>query len=778
MREPNCADCPFGDEPAVPGLGTHTEGTKLLAIRDDRPFDLVCVAMAPAEEELRMKMPMVGPSGLFGRKIFSQLGIVDYWLTNCLLCPIPRKQADDYATIQRAVECCRPRLEDEIMERHPKLILAMGDLPLQELCGKDYAVKESEGRLLMSRLGVPLVPVAHPAFYLRRPDDAFDFIECTRAGVRYLQNNYHQAKEVSYVNVAEDNIDFVLEELNKHEFLSLDLETTGLNALGLTPDTILELGLSWNDELAYIIPLNLIPRFKEVIETKKIVGWNIFFDARFLMVLGIIPNIHFDGMLAHYCLDERQSSHGLKKVARVYLGATDWESNIKEFLPNKDDSYALIPEAIRNKYQAHDVCHTFQLFTLLEQEVRDNWAFWNILMPAIRVFTETLFHGILIDPQKMVDMYKLLWEDIGTSEQELWVMAGHEFNPASPKEVSAILYDELKVPMDPRSGRSTNKKILEKFQDDYEFIEKLVLHREMLHDVKAYVTGFAKRIDHDFRVHPSIKLHGSVTGRISSENPSVMNIKRDGRIKELFRAGEGKYLAEFDLKGAELRWYVIYSDDDVLRDILVNGYKGDLGFELSDEDRRDPHFMIGAIAYGPERARELRVAAKMTVFGRLYLRGLASIERQYGTEIARKLVSTMDEIIPKHSFYTKMIRNQIKSQGYVESYFKRQRRFPLITQENRGEIERQAVNMPIQSASSDLNILNLIFLWKNRHKWNVFPLFTVHDSILIEFEDPAILPVVKKAMEQNAFEIVKGKIPFIYDAKWGPNWGTAKKLKE
>ncbi|KKM22080.1 hypothetical protein LCGC14_1628950 [marine sediment metagenome] len=790
MRKPNCKECPIGKEPLVPGLGTYTEGTKLFAARDGRPFDLVITAMAPAEEEIRQKRPMVGPSGLFLRKTLNQLGISEYHITNCLLCPIPNWA--EKADINKAVECCRPRHEDEILEKKPKLILALGDMPLVELCGNDYGITESEGRLLMSRLNIPLVPVRHPAYFLRRPDDAFDFLECTRAGIRYLNNNYHQVGEVTRETVTEETVDAVLEELWKHDILTVDAETSGFYALGLTPDLILEIGISYDNKHCYIVPItdttdytrdtktlrpypNIISKFKELLETKRIRTWNGFFDDRFLRALGIVINHWFDGMLAHYCLDERQYSHGLKKVTRVYLGAGNWEKNIQTYLKKpKEDSYALIPTEVRHDYLSKDVCYTNEMCELLNKEVKDNWAFWNILMPATRVFSETMYRGVLIDPYKLVDMKNQLWSDINRDEKELYEMAGRVFNPASHVDVARIVYDDLGVPVSPKYGRSTNKKLFERLREEHEIIDRIVLHREMNHDLSQYVEGFAKRVDRDFRVHPTIRMFGTVTGRISSEDPSIMNIKRDGRIKEIFIANKGRYLAEFDLAKAELCWYIIYSGDEVLRDILINGFQGDLGFELTNEQRKDPHYLIGCIAYGQERAYELRAFAKMTVFGKLYLRGLGSIERQYGTEIARRLVDTVDDFIPKHKDYTSMIKKQIRTQGYVESFFKRQRRFPLITQENRSEVDRMAVNMPISSASSDLNLLNFIYLYENRKRWDIWPMFTVHDSIMVDIPSPDVIPEMKKEMEAYALELVDGKMPFTYDVKWGKSWGEAK----
>ncbi len=777
LKKSNCKECPFAGSVKVPGLGTRTDGTKLLAVRDEfAQFDLVGVAMAPAYEEVQRRMPLVGPSGHFLRKILNQLGIDRYYLTNCLLCQIPPTATD--AAIRQAQECCSERLRVEIESHNPKLILAMGDMPFHQLCGNDLPIMEHQGRIFMTSLNIPLIPVAHPAYYLRRPDDAYDFIECVRVAVRYLSNNYHQVGEVSRVLVTEENLQEVLADLWKHDLLSLDLETSGFHALGLYPDQILEMGLSYDSKLAYIVPAPLIPHFKELLETKRIVNWNGFFDWRFLRAIGINFNNWFDGMLAHYCLDERQYSHGLKKVARVYVGAEDWEGNIKSYLKNpQKDSYALLPTEVRQEYLSKDVCYSYETCELLYQEVKNDWVFWNILMPATRVFSETMFEGIPINPHKLVDLKNLLWDDIQRDERELWEMAGRVFNPASPPEVATIIYDDLGIPPDPRYGRTTNKKVLERLREEYEIIDRIVLHREMLHDLGQYVEGFAKRIDRNFKVHPTIRMFGTVTGRISSEDPSIMNIKRDSRVKEIFVANPGKLLAEFDLKGAELRWYCIYSGDEVLKKILTEGFQGDLGFPLTDEQRKDPHYMIGAIAYGRDLADKLRAPAKMTVFGRLYLRGLESIERQYGKEVGQRLVQVMDDLIPNHKKYTAQKRNEMHNLGYVESFFGRKRRFPLINRENAREYERMAVNMPIQSASSDLNLLNLIYLYEHRHELNVWPMFTVHDSIICEIPDESVIGTIKKALEENANRITGTPGFFEYDVKYGPSWGEARKWK-
>lgn len=786
IAKPNCAECPISNCPQVPGLGTRTEGTKLLKY-DAKQFDLVCVGMYPGQDEIRSRMPLTGASGQFARKTLKQLDVETYYVTNVLLCPVPLWAKEEQ--IARAVECCSERLSSEVAELKPKLILAMGDLPFHQLCENNLSITEHAGRLFMSKLGVPLVPVPNAAYYLRRYEDAYDFIESTRAGIRYLQNNYHQVGEVSYVLVTKQNVDSVVEELEKHDVLAVDAETSGFYAQGVNPDHILEIGISYDEKTCYIVPVtdsrayptegaaslhpdaSLLLRFKALLETKRIKTWNGFFDARFIKVFGTTINHWFDGMLAHYCLDERSGSHGLKKVARTYLGAGDWEADIKKYLKNpKNDSYANIPPEVRWEYLAKDVCYTFELCDLLHQEIGDNWPFWNVLMPATRVFTETTFNGLLINPDKVVEVLAALQENLKKDEEILWKLANKPFNPRSATQCIPIIFDQFGVPAHPKFGRSTNKKVMEEYRESYPIVDKIISYRESAHDISNYIEGFVYRIDKEFKVHPSIKLFGTVTGRISSSDPSIMNIKNKSRVCEIVSALPGRYIAVFDAKGMELRCYYLYSADEVLKDILVNGYQGDLGFPLTNKQRKDPHYMIGAIAFGQERADELRIVAKTIVFGRMYLRGLKSIEDTYGRATALKLVDTMAQIIPKQPKYVKARKEEVRTKGYVESYFHRLRRFPIITNENRAEVERMCCNMPIQSAGSDLNMLNFIHLWSIKDRWDIMPMFTIHDSIVVDIPSPKVVPEIQAELERHAFEIVEGKMPFPYDSKFGKSW--------
>lgn len=774
-----CKTCPFNGQGRVFGEGSRysvvektfpvvKEGQdtgekviKKVRIYDNLgQYDVVAVGMAPAREELSQGRPFVGPSGIILRKTLEQMGITEYYLTNVLYC-----QITDDAAVPAAQECCnhKDRLINEVLARQPKLVIALGDLPLHTLMDTDYKIKEVEGRVLPSKVG-PLLPLTHPAYYWRRPDEFFDFTECMRSGIKFLRGTYAQAVEPTYTEVTHENLAEVKQIIDRHEYLAVDLETTGFFAYGWEPDSILEMGLAVSHDHAYIVVPKLIPEFKEFLETKKGIYWNGQFDGSFLMQLGIHPNIYFDGMLAHYSIDERPYSHGLKRVARIYLGCDDWEKEIDKYIPGrkkKDISYAVIPQHIRWEYLAKDVTRTYQLKDVLDPEV-NRQVFDKLLMPATRMFLDITHVGMRVDPMKMMEMDTILQQDLDRIEKDLRDAVGYWLNPNSIPQVQKLLYEEMDLPVDRYLGKTTAKVYLEQFRQD-PIIDNIIIFREIKKMLGTYVGGFAKFMDKNLRIHPNIKVFGAVTGRLSSENPSIMNVKRDSRLKELFLPNVGEYLLYSDVKQNELRWYYVISGDETLGEVLKNG--------------GDPHHLVASVAYGEDRADAMRVPAKSVVFGRLYKRGRRTIEAQVGSDVVDKLLMTVDGIFPEISNYYKDIMKQVRAQGYLESFFGRKRRFSLITYDNQWEVERQAVNFPIQSAGSDLMLLTMLYLWEVKEDYGIWPFWPYHDSITMSAQDKGVLPKIQKLMENYSLELTDGIVPFPWDMDWGYDWSLQKEVR-
>ena len=137
-------------------------------------------------------------------------------------------------------------------------------------------------------------------------------------------------------------------------------------------------------------------------------------------------------------------------------------------------------------------------------------------------------------------------------------------------------------------------------------------------------------------------------------------------------------------------------------------------------------------------------------------------------------MQAVDNIAPNIDKYYKDTMAQVRSQGYLISYFGRKRRFGLLTPDSVAHIERQAVNFKPQSSGSDLMLYNMLHLWDIKDRWEIWPFWPVHDSITIDMPDQRILPEIRKEMERFSEELVGGIMNFIWEDDWGYNWAMDK----
>lgn len=769
-NEPRCEECPFkknqvfGEgsriigEQRIPMLSKKGEkiAERVIDLHDNEgQYDTVWVGMAPAREEVKEKRPFVGVSGQILRRTLRRFNIDNFYICNILLCPI-----EEDAAAQEAIKCCRDIIP-EILARKPKLVIALGDMPLHYLADTDYSIQEVEGRVIPSKVG-PLLPLTHPAYYLRNPERFPDFHEFLRPGIRFLSGNYHQAVEPTRETVTPETLDEVRNKLDKYDEIAVDTETTGFNAYGWEPSEILEMGLAVEHDHAYIVEPELIPAFKELLEEKKGIYWNAQFDCAFLKQVGINAYAYYDGMLAHYSMDERSYSHGLKRCAGIYLGCDDWEKEIHKYLPRgkkgKETSYAVIPKEVRREYLSKDVTRTLQLKSAMKDDINYK-VFDRLLMPSCRMFIEIENRGMLINPTMIMNMVPVLEDEMWELEKKIHDLTDRWINPNSFPQCKELIYDQLGYPVDPFFGFSTGKEAMDPFRGD-PIIDSILEYRAASKMKGTYFEGFAKFVDQDFRIHPNLNLFKAVTGRLSSDKPSIMNIKSDSKLKRMFLPDAGTVLLYGDIKGNELRWYYLISGDKDLGKVLLEG--------------GDPHHVVSTAAYGAQRAKAMRTQAKAVVFGRMYQRTRASIERQVGSEGIDHLMKTVDNVFPGIKEYYKETMDQVRGTGQLVSYFDRVRHFLLLTPQNIKHVEREAVNFRIQSSGSDIMLLSMLHLWDIKKKWDIWPFWPVHDSITMNGPTSEILPEIKAELEEFCNDVVDHKVPFIWDTDWGIDWSFRK----
>jgi DNA polymerase-1 len=272
-------------------------------------------------------------------------------------------------------------------------------------------------------------------------------------------------------------------------------------------------------------------------------------------------------------------------------------------------------------------------------------------------------------------------------------------------------------------------------------------------------------LDTDYRIHPFLKLFGTVTGRLSAEDPSVLNIVKNKVIKSGYLPETGHYWGVADHKQMELRIYALLSGDKFLEKVF-------------QDPTIDPHQMISDELERRSGKRFERDVVKSGVFGRLYGRGLESYIYRFGLsrESAREFVKIIDALFPGIDKYKRSIQETIHKQGYLENYFGRRRRFPLITPELRHEIYRMGVNFPVQSTASDVNLSCMLHIYENRERLGATPMFPVHDSIVMDLVDKECAILVKKEIEEFSDNLVDHKMVFRVEMEVGKNWGEVEKV--
>lgn len=799
-----CADCPLRGSTAVLGEGTKDIITPVTSKRYlkrygfeaqayserlDRDYsatyDIVLCAISPVELEMSLGRPMVGWSGQIIRETLKKMGVKKYYLTNALLCNYPEGMTE--SKIALAGKCCRERLLTEIKRVKVKLVVVLGKVPLEAIMGFSQKITSVEGQILPFG-DFSLLPITHPASLSRTPSDFRDFVDYLRNAPKFLKGTYQTAKVPTTVVVNEDNYGEVLRDIEAHELVSLDLETTknGLFPYGRDPDKIRCVVVGVSDSKSYIIPgysspyydehPNFIkdPRLKEVLGKCRLITHNGPFDIGFLKQEGFDNvKMYFDTFLAHYMLDEREFSHGLKVIGPKYTGAPNWEKDIKNYLPHKNSSYDLIPDEALYTYATWDGSQTYQLATGVDFIHKVPKVFWDLIMPCANMFTDIRHKGFPIDMDLLLSMNETLEIEYQNSVAELIDLVGHVVDPQSAQEMISLLYDELGFQVLPRYGRTSSKKILPLLGGP--ICESILECREVAKFKGTYVAGISSYMDWDCRIHPLTKIHGAVTGRISTENPSVMNITKRRGIKKLYLPEEGHLILEADQGQMEFRCYAVLADDAYMKKLFLDG--------------RDPHMEVAhALAIqrklpwdtmDDKARRELRQRCKSGDFGRLYGRGLDSFIHGYGLDEtgAKAFVAVIDSVFPSIKDYNRQIKKEIHTQGFLESYFERRRRFGLLLDEIENEAYRQGANFKVQSMASDVNLFLMLELWNRRKEFGVTPMFPVHDSIVMDIPNESVIPGIRKLLLDKASDLVEKKMVFDVEINYGKSWGETVKWK-
>ena len=785
FRFARCKDCALNGRPAVPGAGPI-------------PAGLVVIAEAPGQAELAEGKPLVGPSGQLMNRVLVEAGLKreEIYATNTCLC----RPVNNATPTPEMVECCRGRLLEELGHVKPSVIVCMGNTAARAILATRDAMTRIRGQVFWSdTYKAYVIPTWHPAAVLRNVADYPELVADFKRAKTVLESARGEAAANRFLVRVPDTqvvwckyVDQALQaikSLQSQPLLSVDVETSGFDPL---TSELLSVQFSWVEGRAVVLGRSVLkdPAVKDALfkllsatePGPTLAGWNLKFDAKHLTVyIGAPIRYGEDAMLLSHLLDERRGTNSLKYVATKEFNIADWEEELHHFLPTRKTSYAAIPEEILTKYAGIDADMTYRLYFLLKERAQKEGRLYQvyekITKPAVPVLARMELRGAPVSREKLAEMQTTGQMILTSLEKELVALSGvPDFNPRSPQQVTDVLYHKLKLPVPPVKDQdpdkeSSNEEALKQLVKLHPLPGKLLEYRKIHKLYSTYVEGLLDHIGPDDRVHTEYNLIGTVTGRLASSNPNLQNIPRSRdddplHVKDAFVAPPGWTLIQADYSQLELRVAAMLSKDEWLAEMFREG--------------RDIHGFVASQIFGPHYTKEQRVIAKFTVFGTLYNRSAWSVAEEHNTTVeeAERLINTfLGQANALKAWRDEQVR-LVKERGWIESWYGRRRRFPIVTEAAYREIVSQTYNFPVQSTASDTCLLALIKLDKLLDPNIAAPVLTVHDSIVVLAREDRVeetAHLMKSVMEDVPFRN-EVTFPFAVEIEAGPSWGSLKEI--
>lgn len=545
-------------------------------------------------------------------------------------------------------------------------------------------------------------------------------------------------------------------------------------------NTVYEIKFNTNEEF--------ISYFKTIFENENIQKYSYRLNETYVLLMqnGIyLKEIKFDTEIAAYLLNPSNGKYKLDELANQYLSI-----DIPEYLEfvgakqQKETQMTLFSQDEMNvdfeKYQnaiyMYTIAKLAEIMNKKLEEINSLKLFENIEMPLIKVLAEMQYEGIYVDKQELVSFGVKLKEDIEVIKQEIYKLAGEEFNINSTLQLGNILFEKLKLPVykKTKKGYSTDVDILEKLKPEHPIIEKILEYRGFMKLNSTYIEGLIVYInEYTHKIHSYFHQTITATGRISSTEPNLQNIptraEQGKQIKKAFKAQEGNIFIDADYSQIELRILAHISNDTNMREAFLN--------------EEDIHKQVASKVFNvplEEVTKEQRTAAKAVNFGIVYGISGFGLAEQLGIS-RKKAEQYIEQYLEKYKgvkeFMDKIVE-KAKEQGYVETLFHRRRYIPELSSNNymvRQFGARAAMNTPIQGTAADIMKIAMIEVNKKleEEKLNAKLILQIHDELLIECkieEKEEVKKILKESME-NA---VKLSIPLEVEVSEASNWYDVK----
>ena len=504
---------------------------------------------------------------------------------------------------------------------------------------------------------------------------------------------------------------------------------------------------------------NFFEIIKPIFENKDIekIGYDVTEDYVLLKENGIkTENIAYDVEVAAYDIDAINVRHKLEETAEQYLKLTLPELNEGAF------AYLI-----------------YRLYNITKQKLEESGTlklFNTIEMPLVEVLSEMQYNGMKCDSEELAKFGISLKERLNQLTNEIYEIAGEEFNINSTKQLGVILFEKLglKAKKKTKSGYSTSEEVLNSLIDDNPIIEKILEYRGLMKLNSTYVDGLIPYINKKTgRIHSYFHQTITATGRISSTNPNLQNIPaRDEfgkNIKKAFKPEKGYVYIDADYSQVELRVLAhISGDENMIR-----------AFNNDEDIHREVASKVFDVPF-EEVTKEQRSRAKAVNFGIVY--GITSfgLAKQIGAS-RKQAQEYIDNYLEKYSGIKAFMEESVemaKQNGYVETLFGRRRNVPELKSSNfmmREFGKRVAMNTPIQGTAADIMKIAMNNVYKELKEKDIDAklILQVHDELLIEASEKdaeETKNILKNCME-NAMKL---KVPLKVELSEAQDWYEVK----
>lgn len=576
-------------------------------------------------------------------------------------------------------------------------------------------------------------------------------------------------------------LDRLMERLAGEPEICLDVETTHIRPMLAE---LVGIGFALKPSESWYVPLNGAIGREEVLEkigyllpTASFYGHNIKYDLHVLLNENLpLPRISFDTILASYLLTPQNQRHNLDQLSLERFQKV--KIPIEELIGKgkKQISMTEVPIDQVCVYCCQDTDYTVRLKEVFEKELIDEDLLpilKEIELPLLPVLLKMERRGIYVDPTILKTMSSELAINIKALEEQIYQMAGEEFNVNSPKQLSKILFEKMGIspPKKTATGFSTSADVLEELQEEVAIVSSILAYRTLEKLRSTYVDSLPEEINPKTgRIHCTFNQSVAATGRLSCQDPNLQNIPIRSpigkKIRTAFKPQESHWsFLSADYSQIELRLLAHLSEDPTLLKAFnegedVHAYTASLVFDVPLNDVTE----------------EMRQRAKAVNFGILY--GQQAFGLSQGLKIdyrqASAFIDKYFERYKKVKEFLEFCKEGVRKTGRAVTMTGRHRPIPEINSKNpilRAASERLAINTPLQGTAADLIKIAMIqvdsFL---KHRPLGHMLLQIHDELLFESPDTHVQELsiqVKTIMEG----VMKLKVPLEVHISIGKNWG-------